>query len=88
MTDPSPIDPDVDTLLIEVPNPDSAQIVGTVMRPPRMMTLGRRRSDRWVATVVILAVLVFIASTVYVSWRQAQLVQRLDTTPLCLPRGG
>jgi len=79
-------EPDTQYLIVAEVNADTVPQVGAVARPPRPLTMGRRRSDRMVAYA--LAVFLVLASMFVLlqAFRTQQLVQLLDertTTAVC-----
>lgn len=73
MTEPT----DPTEVIVTVPL-DPTATVGGIARPPRPVTVGRRRSDRWLAWTIVALLLVQGAFVVYVSWRVADLVDLVE----------
>lgn len=52
---------------------NEGNVVGATLRPGRPITVGRRKSDRWMARLIILSLGAFLAFTLYVAYQVAQM---------------
>lgn len=59
------------------------EVVGATLRPKRLVTMGRRRSDRAVAWVFVFALLVMCAVAADNAARVYLIKQKLDETTIC-----
>lgn len=80
---PLPDDPTAEMTVISIPGVPHEHVVGSTLRPPRPITIGRRRSDRWMARLIIGVLTLMIVFVLATSWQQTQLNTRLDNTAMC-----
>lgn len=69
--------------VFRVPISDPHAVVGATLRPPRALTAGRRRSDRWLVWAIVAAIAAFCLFALFVAWEVAQLRDVMETARLC-----
>ena len=75
---PGPGEPRYREVVVRLPLLDS-EVVGAELRPPRMVTIGRRPSDRWMARAFVALCAVMFLFVCYVAVTVAEVADRVDT---------
>lgn len=70
--------PEQKRVVVEIPADDDA-VVGGVLRPPRPLTVGRRKSDRWMARAMAAAFALLIGFVVYLTVVMADLADAIQS---------
>jgi hypothetical protein len=79
-TDQMPLPATEEVAIVQLPGVKPEQVVGGVLRPGRPITVGRRRSDRWLARSIITLLVVSLLYVLYSGYLMTQL-----STRACLP---
>jgi hypothetical protein len=67
-------------VVIELPK-DANGVVGGTPRPPRPVTIGRRRTDRWMAHAALITFALLVIFVVYVTWRMQVITDAITHCP-------
>lgn len=70
--------PDMKRVVVEIPASDD-EVVGGVLRPPRPLTVGRRKSDRWMARAMAVAFALLIGFVIYLTVVLAELAEAVQS---------
>lgn len=65
-------------VVVEIPASDD-EVVGGVLRPPRPLTVGRRKSDRWMARAMAVAFALLIGFVIYLTVVLAELAEAVQS---------
>lgn len=69
--------PEQKRVVLEIPANDS-DVVGGVIRPPRPLTVGRRKSDRWMARAMAASFALLIGFVIYLTVRLAEIANAIQ----------
>lgn len=78
----SPLDDTTEMTVVAVPLPPGSA-AGAILRPPRPITVGRRKTDRWLARLGIAALFCALLFVVYTSYQVGAFNDRLDRISNC-----
>jgi hypothetical protein len=72
--------PTEEVAIVQLPGVRPDQVVGGALRPGRAITVGRRRSDRWLARSIVTMLAFGIAFVLYTSYQLTQIAGKV-----CVP---
>jgi hypothetical protein len=71
--------PEPKVVVVELPAANDTDIVGGILRPPRPLTVGRRKSDRWMARAMAAAFTLLIGFVIYITVLMADLAEAIQS---------